>query len=451
MDKLLKAYIESINGISQTTFDPKGPGVVRIHLVPPAKIKMGIPWLVIINGQDILPLSLGWSILLREFIEEVNKRRMPIVEEEISIIIDSTIIRMKKIFPKTSEKILKEDLRDIIDTFTRIASGKKPRFDIGYMDLKQYAKRMRAPHRMDLMISSMVKNNHWHCNNQCLHCYASNQPMAECEELKTSEWKLIIDKLKEACVPQITFTGGEPTLREDLVELVKYAEWHVTRLNTNGRRLSLGLCKDLYEANLDSVQITVYDKDPAIHNLLVGSQGFLETLEGVKNATEAGLNVSINTPLCKLNKDYVSLVKFFHEECQVKYFTCSSLILTGNAENSYKDTMLEQEELIQIIQEAYKYAEKNDCEIMFTTPGALPKEVLMSMNMNIPMCGAASSNMAVAPNGDVVPCQSWLSEGSLGNLLTDNWKQIWNSKECKSKRCKNVKESTCPLSKKGVK
>ena len=113
------------------------------------------------------------------------------------------------------------------------------------MSLKDYAKYMKAPHRMDLMISSMCEKGHWHCNQKCLHCYAGHQEYAIREELSTDEWKHIIDECKTACIPQLTFTGGEPTLRSDLVELVEYASWFVTRLNTNGILLSKELCKAL--------------------------------------------------------------------------------------------------------------------------------------------------------------------------------------------------------------
>lgn len=47
-------------------------------------------------------------------------------------------------------------------------------------------------------------------------------------------------------IPQLTFTGGEPTLRHDLVKLVQAAQWFVTRLNTNGRMLTSMMCKDLH-------------------------------------------------------------------------------------------------------------------------------------------------------------------------------------------------------------
>ena len=69
MSKKLKNYLASINGVVHTTFNPKGPGVVRIHLVPPKKVKLGVPWVIIVNGQDILPVTCGWAILLKIFID----------------------------------------------------------------------------------------------------------------------------------------------------------------------------------------------------------------------------------------------------------------------------------------------------------------------------------------------------------------------------------------------
>ena len=76
---------------------------------------------------------------------------------------------------------------------------------------------MSAPHRMDLMISSMEKDGNWNCNQKCVHCYAAGQKQGNQKELTTAEWKKIIDTCRAVCIPQITFTGGEPTMRKDLV------------------------------------------------------------------------------------------------------------------------------------------------------------------------------------------------------------------------------------------
>ena len=68
------------------------------------------------------------------------------------------------------------------------------------------------------------------------------------------------------------------------------------------------------------------------------------------------------------------------------------------------------------------------------------------MNMVVPSCGACLSNMAIAPNGDVIPCQSWLNGLTLGNILTTPWKKIWNSKECKRvRKTASLEEQRCLL------
>ncbi len=54
--------------------------------------------------------------------------------------------------------------------------------------------------------------------------------------------------------------------------------------------------------------------------------------------------------------------------------------------------------------------------------------------------------MAVTPGGNVVPCQSWLSDAPLGNLLTDDWSAIWDSAPCRARREESAKmEGECPL------
>ena len=108
-------------------------------------------------------------------------------------------------------------------------------------------------------------------------------------------------------------------MREDLPELVEHARWFVTRLNTNGARLTGELCRKLYDASLDSVQITLYSENAEIHNHLTGADlpdtegSFKKTVLGLRNALEAGLNVSVNTPLCRENKEYIRTLAFLYQ------------------------------------------------------------------------------------------------------------------------------------------
>ena len=101
------------------------------------------------------------------------------------------------VFPKARKSLLLKDLKEILDTFKSIIDQTKVKKEIGIMTFKEYQKFMSAPHRMDLMISSMEKNGCWNCNQKCLHCYASGEKLSNVNELTTEEWKKIIDKLRK--------------------------------------------------------------------------------------------------------------------------------------------------------------------------------------------------------------------------------------------------------------
>ena len=449
--RLVRKYArENFGGVSHTTFNPKGPGVVRIHLVPPKYEEGNVgPAVAIINGQDIIPVNSSWTILLNEYIKEVNKYHgMEVDDTDVQNILKNTCKNVKKVFPFVRKKRLANDLYVMMRTFKQVAYREKVDEEIGYMSIGEYASFMKAPHRMDFMVSAMTKDEKWHCNQKCVHCYAAGQTNAEEKELSTDDWKKIIDKCREVGIPQITFTGGEPTMREDLVELVDYSQWFVTRLNTNGIKMTPELCKALYDASLDSVQFTFYSCDEKIHNQLVGANGYVSTVKGIKNALEAGLNISINTPLCTLNRDYVKTLDFLHEK-GVTYVTCSGLITTGNATTEESETLqLTKDEIKEILKAATAYCFSHEMEISFTSPGWVEDEFCAELGINTPSCGACLSNMAITPGGNVVPCQSWLSDATLGNMLSDEWDEIWNSTEAVKRRDFSAQMTgTCPLRK----
>lgn len=438
-----------LNEVKHVTLDPNGPGVLRIHMIPPRRsLNKRIPSVIVVNGQDIVPINLSWAILLSAFIDEITMfDGREISENDWDAVINKTVKRVKGVYAAVKEETLKSDLWTIINTLDDIARGKMPEAEIGQLSIGEYAENMRAPHRIDLMISSMSKSGGWNCNQKCLHCYAAGQELAAAEELPTHSWKAIIDKCRKAGIPQITFTGGEPTLRDDLVELVEHSKWFITRLNTNGVLLTNGLCQKLYEASLDSVQITLYSSDEGKHNKLVGANNWAQTVEGIKNALGANLSVSVNTPLCAVNSDYAETLKFLHA-LGVKFVTCSGLILTGNAlSEGSASTQLTSDELYAALKNAFDYCSEHDMDINFTSPGWIEDDKLKEIGfLSTPTCGACLSNMAVSPDGHVVPCQSWLSGEALGNMLSDPWDSIWDNPACKNIRKQSSKmEHICPL------
>jgi len=448
-DKRIRNYMkENFTEVLHTTLNPEGPGAVRIHLIPPKEEEGQLqPSVAIINGQDIIPVNVAWAVTLAEFIKQVNKYDgRAVSDSDVDNVLDETCKGVRKVYPLLSKKHIKGDVYLMMKSFTQIARGEAPDQEIGYMNLGDYAPHMRAPHRMDIMVSAMTKDGIWHCNQKCIHCYAAGQVHAEEAELSTEEWKTILDKIREAGVPQVTFTGGEPTMRDDLFELIKYARWFISRLNTNGAKLTKEYCRGLKEAELDSLQITFYSSDRDIHNTLVGAPQYANTVDGIKNAIEAGLSVSINTPLCTLNKDYVKTLEFLRD-LGVIYVTCSGLITTGNAlTEKSEDLQLSTDEIKAVLKDAVDFCYANGMEINFTSPGWIEQSFFEELGITSPTCGACLSNMAITPGGKVVPCQSWLSGDVLGDMLHDDWSSIWESEVCKKHRDYSAKmEGLCPL------
>lgn len=440
-----RAHLDCVRHI---TLDPKGPGVVRIHMIPPRDDTPDAPFLLLLNGAQLVPLNLSWAILLANLMDQLQAYEgQDLAEDQWESLLTAAVEETHRTYPRTKRQTLASDLHLMLTSLVAIAQGREPEAEVGLLSLSDYAPEMTAPHRMDLMVSAMEQNGAWHCNQKCLHCYAAGQPMGETPELSTEQWKTALALLRKANIPQVTFTGGEPTLRSDLVELVQAAAWFVTRLNTNGRLLTPELCAALYQASLDSVQVTLYSAEGNIHNQLVGTNGFNDTVQGIRHAVEAGLIVSVNTPLCSLNTHYAETLRFAHS-LGVRYVTCSGLIPSGSAcGQESRATALTPEQLTDILRQAVDTAEELGMELDFTSPGWLDEETLRSLGLNlIPSCGACLSNMAVTPDGKVVPCQSWLSDEPLGDLLHDDWADIWNSPRCAAIRAESAKlEHICQL------
>ncbi|MDD4937564.1 MAG: radical SAM protein [Candidatus Shapirobacteria bacterium] len=442
-------------GVVHATFDPKGPGVVRLHLIPPKPSFWHDPdSLLVVQGYYLINVGHAFAVILRIFIQELVKRcptNREVSMEEVKAIEKETVRQVKRYYPKVSEDRIRLDLRQLVTLAIDIGQGNDlPEELMNGMSLDNYLKHATGPQRMDLLVAPMTLKGKKCCPLDCGVCYAQDQEMMNLNKpLSTRQWKMIIDKCRQAGIPMLTFTGGEPLTRHDIVELVEHAKWFITRINTNGYLLTRELARELYEASLDGIQITLYSYDPKIHDKLVNTKGaWQKTVEGIKNALEAGLMISVNTPLLELNKNYNQTLAFLHQ-LGVRCVTCSGLIPTGGAEKEMAGgNALSYEEMKQVLAKAVVVCNELAIDIGFTSPGwMIPKEIDEIGLPSTPICGACASNMAIAPNGDVIPCQSWLDGTILGNMLKDTWKHIWKHKICHKIQRKYTYKGQCALKK----
>lgn len=295
--------------------------------------------------------------------------------------------------------------------------GACPIHDLDLEPSMPFSARPSAPYRMDLALT-------YRCNNDCAHCY--NERERSFPELDTSCWKKILDRLWELGIPHIVFTGGEPTLRSDLPELIAHAESNgqITGLNTNARRLSNETyVKTLVDAGLDHVQITVESCDEAVHDRMVDAPGaFRQTIQGLRNALATSLYVMTNTTMLQTNVHKIPETLEFLGDLGVPTIGLNALIYSGRALTV--GTGLTESELQPLLDIAARKTSERGERLIWYTPTQYCQFDPTLQNLGVKGCTAALYSMCVEPNGDVLPCQSYYQ--SLGNLFTDAWSTIWN-------------------------
>ena len=282
-----------------------------------------------------------------------------------------------------------------------------------------FSARPSAPYRMDMAVT-------YRCNNDCAHCYNARE--RDFPELNTEQWFKIIDQLWELGVPHIVFTGGEATLRNDLAELIQHAEnnGQITGLNTNARRLmDMDYVKQLVDAGLDHVQITVESCVPEIHDEMMRTKGaFKQTITGLNNTLATKLYVMTNTTMLRTNVHTIPATLDFLAENGIPTVGLNALILSGHGLTV--GTGLHESELQPILDMATRKTAERGQKLIWYTPTQYCQFDPTANNLGVKGCTAALYSMCIESNGDVLPCQSYYH--SLGNILNDTWDSIWNHK-----------------------
>ena len=136
--------------------------------------------------------------------------------------------------------------------------------------------------------------------------YAQAETDKGTDPISTAQAKNMIDDLAAFGAPVFLFSGGEPCLREDLVELMHYAKQAGMRvvISTNGTLITPELARQFADVGLSYVGVS-FDGDRATHDAFRGVPGsFNLALQGVKNAQAAGIKVGLRFTINKRNYSY---------------------------------------------------------------------------------------------------------------------------------------------------
>lgn len=372
------------------------------------------------SGRAVLTVDASRIFHLNGTAAEMIKLLLDGLSEE------ETARAMARRYRGVSAAALREDIRRIRRSVEALSATDRlcPETDLGVELLEPYSQDLSAPLRMDLALT-------YRCQNRCSHCY--NEPTRQVSEMDTASWRKALDRIQAVGIPHVVFTGGEPTLRDDLPDLVAYAEESglVTGLNTNGRRLAdRAYTERLRQAGLDHVQITVESADPSLHNALTRSDAFEETLAGLRAARDAGLYTLTNTTLTKVNASGIEALVDLVAAEGLKTFAVNGMIYSGKGKTSGLE--LTPAEVVPLLDHLARRARERDLRFVWYTPTRYCELNPVEMALGVKQCTAARLSMAVEPDGTVIPCQSYY-EG-VGNLLTDPWEAIWNHPLCLSLR-----------------
>ena len=284
----------------------------------------------------------------------------------------------------------------------------------------------------------------YRCQNRCFFCYASSPDRGKTvPEMSAEEVRAIIDKIvDDAHVPTVSFTGGEPTLRADLPDLIAHARSRDMRANliTNGIRCAdAAFVAALVGAGLNSAQISVEAGDAATHDAIVDRLGaFEQTMLGVRNLKAAGIHTHTNTTINSRNLDGLSSLIDLLADMGQEYLSMNMVIRTGGAVG-VRDISYSQ--IGDIVLDLKARAEAHGMRFVWYSP--VPYCLLnpAAQGLGAQSCAAADGLLSIAPDGQVLPCSSF--EKGIGNLLEEDFAAIWNRRTAKYWRNKEFLPPGC--------
>jgi len=235
------------------------------------------------------------------------------------------------------------------------------------------------------------------CNMNCPYCYVGKK---EAKELSTGEWIRIIRKLSDAGVFQVTFGGGEPTMRDDIFVLASYA-----------REIGLNVCMTSNGINIPKFRqedLRFFNQINISFHDTSGMPTFLNALQHLKdNGIKRGIN------FC-LSKHYEALLN--HIVAIAESMEASLLVLTYKPVIGDYENQIPPEDVMKIMT-----ALKDSKTDIFVD------------GLTCQKCMGSKRFCDISSVGDVYPC-SFIRQPQ-GNLLKEEFSDIWK---------KRVKEVKCP-------
>ncbi len=282
------------------------------------------------------------------------------------------------------------------------------------------------------------------CNMSCPHCYSAAKQHRSPDDLGPREARTVLRRLKDFGIRVLIFSGGEPLLRPDLLELIGDARalGMQCHLSTNGVLLTREICAQLSDLGVVYVGVSV-DGRPLINDPYRGmEQACDNALRGLRRAREAGLETGLRITVSRRNAGELFPMLDVARAQRIPRFYVSHLVYGGRGEGFAREDLDPQESRLlmeQLFERAleligsgdplrivtggndadgallYRFVARNLGEAAAETTHAL----LSRRGGN----SAGEKVLNVDHRGDVHPDQFW-RRASLGNLLRASLSEI---------------------------
>jgi 12,18-didecarboxysiroheme deacetylase len=183
------------------------------------------------------------------------------------------------------------------------------------------------------------------CNLKCVHCYAHARDEEFSGELSTSEGKAILDDLAAFGSPVVLFSGGEPLVRPDLIELAEYAVGKGMRavISTNGTLINRRIAGDLKKVGLSYVGISLDGLDE-VNDRFRGVKGaFRRAMDGILACQDAGIKVGLRFTMNRLNAQEIPGIFDLLEKHDIPRVCFYHLVYAGRGSDLMKEDLSHQE------------------------------------------------------------------------------------------------------------
>ncbi|MBS1111811.1 MAG: Arsenite methyltransferase [Nitrospirae bacterium] len=285
------------------------------------------------------------------------------------------------------------------------------------------------------------------CNLRCKHCLVSAGKQLD-RELTTEEIKKLVDDAIELGVKRFYITGGEPFIKDDIFEVIKYITAEKSKeliVLTNAT-----LFDDKKIAALDKLksprlilQVSLEGPDAQTHDSLRGEGTFDRTVDGIKRLVGIGIIPIVSTAISKYNEDKIKETSEFISTLGVKDHHMLWMHSKGRGASNVEELYVSPEKITQIMKEQRSVYEEQ--EVIVDNEESLKARVRYKRGRKNDLCNNCYEKICVNADGHVYPCGSLNGDRRFdaGSILERSLRDIWlNSDVMRCGRGNSIQDKT---------